>query len=392
MTVSYWQDASADQTIDCDVCVVGAGIVGLYLARLIAGQGRSVCVLEARHVAAGASGRNAGMVLTGTAYYYHDALRVYGREMAREIWELTRHNRDIARGLSDEFGTPWEQEGSLLLALDDTEAEDLERAADAMHDDGIPCTFTVKDPTNRGFTAALTQPEDAGIHPVRFAQALASSSGAVIYEQSEVFGLEQMPGGWYEVKSRRVTVRCGQVALCTNAYAPLLHPYFAEKVVPTRGQILCTEPLGVTMLTQMCYGDYGYEYFRQLADGRLLIGGWRHHFREAEVGYEDRTTPEVQGGLEGFVRRYFPEAARARITHRWSGTMGFSTDGLPLVGSLPDMPGVFFAAGFTGHGLGMGLATAERLAGHMLFGKELQWLDARRLDQETPEPAEAVEG
>ncbi len=380
MTVSYWQDSSAEQTVECDVCVVGAGIVGLYLARLIAGQGLSVCVLEARHVAAGASGRNAGMVLTGTAYYYHDALRIYGRELARQIWDLTRHNRDIARGLSEEFGTPWTQTGSLLLALDDTEAEDIERAADAMREDGIPAQYTHKDPTKRGFIAVIAQPEDAGIHPVKFAQALAASTGASIYEQSEVFAIEPMSGGGVEVRSWRALVRCGKVALCTNAYSPLLHPYFEGKVLPTRGQILCTEPLDKIFLTQMCYADYGYEYFRQLPDGRLMVGGWRHHFREVEVGYEDRTTSDVQSGLEGFLARYFPEAKGARITHRWSGTMGFSADGIPLVGSLPDMPDVYFAVGFTGHGLGFGLATAERLAAHMLFRQELEWLNARRLE------------
>lgn len=381
MTVSYWQDASAEQTIECDVCVVGAGLVGLYLARLVAGQGLRVCVLEARHVAAGASGRNAGMVLTGTAYYYHDALRVYGRELARKIWELTHHNRDIARGLSEEFGTPWEPVGSLLLALDDTEAEDLERAADAMYEDGIQAKYSHKDPTKRGFIASIVQAEDAGIHPVKFTQALGASSGAYILEQSEVFAIEPMVGGGVEVRSRRALVRCGKVALCTNAYSPLLHPYFEGKVMPTRGQILCTEPLGKTLLTQMCYADYGYEYFRQLPDGRLMLGGWRHHFRDVEVGYEDRTTPGVQGGLEKFMSQYFPEAKGARITHRWSGTMGFSADGIPLVGSLPDMPDVYFAVGFTGHGLGFGLATAERLATNMLFGHELEWLDARRLDK-----------
>jgi gamma-glutamylputrescine oxidase len=380
MTVSYWQDASAGQTVEYDVCVVGAGIVGLYLARLLAGQGRRVCVLEARHVAAGASGRNAGMVLTGTAYYYHDALQAYGHELALKIWELTRHNRDIVKGLSEEFGTPWEQSGSILLALDDTEAEDLERAADAMREDGIPARFTHKDPTKRGFHAAIAQPDDAGIHPVRFAQALAGSTGAALYEQSEVFAIDELPGGGLELKSRAVTVRCGSAVLCTNAYAPLLHPYFAGKVMPTRGQIFCTEPLGVSLLTQMCYADYGYEYFRQLPDGRLMMGGWRHHFRETEVGYEDRTTEEVQAGLHGFLARYFPEAAAARITHRWSGTMGFSIDGIPLAGSLPDMPNVYFAVGFTGHGLGFGLATAERLAAHMLLGQDLEWLDARRLE------------
>ncbi|HEX9988446.1 MAG TPA: FAD-dependent oxidoreductase [Chloroflexia bacterium] len=384
MTVSYWQDASHEQIIECDVCVVGAGIVGLYLARLIAGQGQRVCVLEARHIASGASGRNAGMVLTGTAYYYHDAIRVYGPDLARDLWLLSLHNRDIARGLSEEFGTLWEQSGSLLLALDDTEAEDIERAADAMLDDGIEAKFSHKDPLKRGFTAVVSQPGDAGIHPVNFAQALAASSGATIYEQSEVFDIAPMPGGGVELKSRRATVRCRAAALCTNAFAPLLHPYFDGKVMPTRGQILRTEPLGTRLFSQMCYADYGYEYFRQLPDGSLLMGGWRHHFREAEVGYEDRTTRDVQSGLEGFIARYFPEARGARITHRWSGTMGFSADGIPLVGCLPDMPQVYFAVGFTGHGLGFGLATAERLASHMLFGNPLDWLDARRLDDTPP--------
>ena len=381
MTVSYWQDASAEQTVECDVCVVGAGLVGLYLARLVAGQGRRVCVLEARHIAAGATGRNAGMVLTGTAQYYHDAIRLYGHDLAHHIWQLSLHNRNIAKGLSEEFGTPWDECGSLLLALNDTEAEDLERTAEAMHEDGIQVQFSQKDPMKRGFAASIFQPGDAGIHPVKFAQALAASSGATIYEQSEVFDIQPLEGGGLELKSRRLTVRCGMAALCTNAYAPLIHPYFADKVMPTRGQIFCTEPLGVKLLSHLCYGDYGYEYFRQLPDGRLLMGGWRHHFREVEVGYEDRTTPDVQGGLEAFLERYFPEVKGARITHRWSGTMGFSADGIPLVGRLPDMPDVYFAVGFTGHGLGFGLATAERLAAHMLLGHDLAWLDARRLEQ-----------
>jgi gamma-glutamylputrescine oxidase len=63
--------------------------------------------------------------------------------------------------------------------------------------------------------------------------------------------------------------------------------------------------------------------------------------------------------------------------------MGFSRDGIPVVGMLPDTPGVYFAVGFTGHGLGFGLATAEHLASHMLHGTDLKWLDSRRLDTQT---------
>ncbi len=379
MTVSYWQDASSEREVWCDFCVIGAGVVGVYLARLLKSRGHSVCVLEARHVAAGATGRNAGMVLTGSALHYHDAINRYGHDVALEAWRLSLHNREIVVGLSQEMGTLWQQTGALVLALDDTEAEDLQRAADAMLDDDIEVKFTHKDPLKRGFAAALHQPGDGGIHPVKFTQALAAYSGIDVWEQSEVFAVEPAGEG-LEVRSRRVRVRCAAVALCTNAYAPLLNDYFRGKVVPTRGQVLCTEPLDRALMPQMCYADYGYEYFRQLSDGRLLLGGWRHHFKEAEVGYEDRTTAGLQSGLEGFMARYFPETAGKRITHRWSGTMGFSLDGLPLVGALPDMPQVYFAVGFTGHGLGFGLATAERLAAHILFGEKLAWLDARRTD------------
>src|SRR6188472_4419491 len=120
MTVSYWQDSSAEHEVECDVCVVGAGIVGSYLARLLVGHGKKVCHLEAKHAAFGASGRNAGMVLTGTAQYYYDAIQLYGHDLAREVWNLSLHNREIAQSLSAELGTPWDPCGSILLALDDT--------------------------------------------------------------------------------------------------------------------------------------------------------------------------------------------------------------------------------------------------------------------------------
>ena len=384
MTVSYWQDKSAERVIECDACVVGAGIIGLYVARLLAGHGQRTVVLDTRHVAAGASGRNAGMVLTGAAHHYHEAIQMYGHDLALELWNLSLHNREIVKGLSEELGTPYDPCGSLLLALDDTEAEDLERTADAMIDDGIAVKFTHKDPLKRGFAAAIIQPGDAGIHPVKFAEALAANCGAQVWDQSEVLGWDALPDGRIEVRSRRVTVRCQMMALCTNAYAPLMHPYFEDKVKPTRGQAFVTEPVGHTVLTQLCYADYGYEYFRQLSDGRFFLGGWRHHFRDMEVGYEDRTTEQVQSGLRGFLARYFPDVVGARITHRWSGTMGFSADAIPLAGSLPGQPNVFFTVGFTGHGLGFGLATAERLVARMLYGHDLGFLDSRRLEVAIP--------
>jgi gamma-glutamylputrescine oxidase len=378
MTVSYWEDRSAEQTLTCDTCVVGAGIVGAYAARCLVAGGEDVVLVEARHVAAGATGRNAGMVLTGLAAYYHEAVARYGADVAREVWALTLENRALMFALAAEHGVYHEQRGSVVLALDAAEAAALEQTAEALAAAGLPGRFTRDDPTGRGFTAAIVSPGDGATHPARLAEALARTSGARLLEQSEVFALRPTDSGM-EVRSRLATIYCRRVALCVNAYAPLLHPYFATLVAPTRGQVLVTAPVATALLDQPGYADWGYEYFRQLPDGAFLLGGWRQHFRAAEVGYEDRVTPGVQGGLEGFLARYFPELRDTPITHRWSGVMGFSPDHIPLVGLLPDMPRVGFAVGFTGHGLGWGLKTAERLVALLLHGRAPGILDAARL-------------
>jgi gamma-glutamylputrescine oxidase len=82
--------------------------------------------------------------------------------------------------------------------------------------------------------------------------------------------------------------------------------------------------------------------------------------------------------LETYLRQRFPEVS-APIERRWAGIMGFSVDGLPLVGCLPDKPDVGFAVGFTGHGLSFGAAAAERAVDHLLNGASIGALDAARL-------------
>ena len=377
MTVSVWQDRSEAEQIKCDVLVIGAGIVGGYLASLLADAGMSVAVVDAREVAGGATGRNAGMLLTGLAEHYSRALETYGVERAREAWQLTVENRERSRALAERLDVPFQRCGSLLLAVSEAEAEELNRSAEMLQEHGFRAGYEPRDPLNRGFVAALDQPDDAVIDPVRLTEAILTESGAQIYEHSEVFSIESEAQGLL-VRSRRATFHPQFCVLAINGYAPLLEPYFVDRVTPTRGQILLTAP-APPIVDVACYADHGYEYFRQLADGRFLMGGFRQHYRADELGYSDETTEPVQAGLERFLAERFPEVVD-RITHRWSGVMGFSRDGLPLVGSLPRDPRIFFAVGFTGHGLGLGLVAAERLVALLQDGKDPGIFSARRLD------------
>ena len=81
--------------------------------------------------------------------------------------------------------------------------------------------------------------------------------------------------------------------------------------------------------------------------------------------------------LDLYLAKYFPDV-KAPVAHRWSGIMGFSCDGLPLVGTLPGMPRVGFAVGYTGHGLALAAASAERAVDKLLNGVSAGAVDVAR--------------
>lgn len=127
-----------------------------------------------------------------------------------------------------------------------------------------------------------------------------------------------------------------------------------------------------------CYANAYLDYFRQLPDGSLLIGGFRQLQSDTEKGYSDHTTEVIQKALHDFVKKHFPMAANLPVTHRWSGVMGFSQDGEPMIGSLPTDPQVFFCAGFTGHGLGLAFHSARCLVDMIHDRPTPDWLSAKR--------------
>lgn len=377
VSVSIWQDEGDGRPRDYEVAVIGAGIAGAYAAWRLGRAGQAVALLEARYVAAGASGRNAGMVLRGTAENYARGVERYGRAVARAAWELSAESQCLVRALADRFGLPVTSGGSLLLTTAAREAVDLRRSAMLLAEDGFVADYIDHDPLSRGFRAGLAQPEDFGLDPAALVRALVADSGADLIEGCPVWSLAA-DGAGVLVRGRRAVVRAGRAIVATNAEAPRLHRHFAGLVTPRRAQMLATAPLP-PLLGPLVYADEGYEYIRQRADGRVLLGGGRRRHGASEVGYDLAPTAPVQAELAAFLARHFPEAAAAPVERRWAGTMGFSPDGLPLVGRLPELPAVSYAVGFTGHGLSLGPAVVERLL-DWLAGRPLpDWLASERL-------------
>ncbi len=336
-----------DGDVSADVAMVGGGVVGVALAYALARSGASVALLKARHLAAAASGRNAGFLLAGVAENFVAAARRYGEPNAEGVWRFTQRSQELLREVVARHAIACDLEwnGSLQIAGDDEEWTEMLASAVALVRRGFRATV------DEGSRSVWFQ-DDGAVDPVKLVRGLAAAAeglGARIFESTEVSGVSRGA-----VRATRGSVTARAVVVCANAYAPHLVDL---RVRPVRGQMLATAPLDERILTRPVYAHRGFRYWRQTPDRRVVVGGWRDLAMDEEVGEEERLNERVQAALDAFLRE---AGIVTPVTHRWAGIMGFSHDGLPYIGRLTN--GVFVSAGFTGHGLGFSLAAGELVA------------------------------
>jgi glycine/D-amino acid oxidase-like deaminating enzyme len=150
------------------------------------------------------------------------------------------------------------------------------------------------------------------------------------------------------------------VVVATDGYPSGLLGELEGLIIPTRGQMLATEPLEERLFPLPHYGRHGFDYWHQNDEGRLLVGGFRDADMDSEFTASEETTERIQGALEGFVESLL--GRRPEITHRWAGVFGLVPDLMPVVGPVPGREGLWVAGGYSGHGNVLGLMCGELVA------------------------------
>jgi gamma-glutamylputrescine oxidase len=331
-----------------DVLIVGGGIAGTSLLWHLTQRRIDAVLIEGRHLAWGASGRNAGFLLAGVASSYAEAVQTYGRERAREVWEITSENHDRMIEATRGQDVGHRRLGTAILPANEDERALLIESAQLLQEDGFEARW---DGTR------LINPRDGEIDPSAMVAALArQAKDRAIREGVQVTALTRRTNGVL-VRAGEAECDAGVVILATNAYTPQLVP--DVKIQPTRAQMVATAPEANQVTDVPVYSNFGYRYWRQLPGGEVLLGGWRDTSLESEKTLDDEPTAEIQAHLD---RALVELHVSAEVTHRWAGTMGFTESGLPLAGPLEGMPNVYVCAGFTGHGMGFAFMTAKRVA------------------------------
>ena len=338
--------------------------------------GLRIAVVEAETAGYGASGRNGGFVSAGIA----GEARVYGRDHPQEA--IVRAERAMVDGIDwigevvsrEGIACGWVKGGAYRVATSAPQLERLRGGLDVRRARGLgeaDVYFVTPEEIEAevriaGVLGGTFTPHCARVDPAGLARGLADvceARGVTIFEQSAATRVE--PGRIVCVGG---ALRAPVVVRATEAFTTRL-PGERRAYLPLVSHMLATEPLAGETWAEIGWEGcapiadqrYQFAYMQRTPDGRIAVGGRGLGYRlGSAIRERDEAQPRIHSRIEETLRRLFPAAAAARITHRWGGFFAAPRDWCMSV-VFDGATGLARAGGYSGHGV-----VASSLAGRTL--------------------------
>ena len=370
------------ESLQADVCVVGAGFFGLYTALEMAKAGKRVVILEASRVGWGASGRNGGQMIIGFPCGMQRLKGVMGHERARNLFDQSLQAvRDI-RGIMSQHQIDCDLvEGHLEVAVLPRRVADLtgwiEECQTEWGYDKLQFVDKSTLPTylkSERYQAGIIDPEGCHIHPLKYVLGLGravEAAGVRIFEQTKVEGYDEKADGITVRVAGGMQVKCDQLVLAANAYIDQVDKRLAARTLPVGTFIGATEVLGESVARSLIPKNHAVydnqfilEYFRTTADHRLLFGG--------KCTYLGGTPLNLPQSMKANILRAFPQLKDVKMEYAWGGHIDITMRRMPDWGRRNDR--VFWAQGFCGHGV-VPTRVAATLVSEAMLGRpeRLDW-------------------
>jgi gamma-glutamylputrescine oxidase len=333
----------------------------------------SVVLLEAERIGFGASGRNGGLIGSGQRKDVIETEALFGLERSRLLWDFAEEAKAEVTGRAARHGIDCDLQKGQLVGIHTKRyagwARELSEALALRYD--YPDTQVLDAAATRALVATDAYLEGffdahaAAIHPLNFALGLGSAcdaAGVRVYENSRVTGYTRSDPATIHTADGQVTAAF--IVLACNGYLERLEPRVAGRIMPINNFVVTTEPLGESRARALISGRFGVHdtrfvvnYYRVTHDHRLLFGGGENYRR----GFPR----DVAGFVRPYLLKVFPQLADVAIDYSWGGTLSVTVNRLPHVGRLP--PNLFFAQGYSGHGISIatfaGKVIAEAVTG-----------------------------
>src|SRR6266436_5106464 len=360
--------------LDVDICVVGAGLAGLTVAREAARLGASVAVLEGRHVGWNASGHQLGTVMPGYGLPIGDLIARIGFEDTRELWALSRQGAEFVRANATEQSMPGIglSEGALEVSNVDVGdqlisrlqmlGEDFETEVEGWQVDRVRSELKTDHYFHGVYYPKAFQID--GRKYIHGLAALARRAGARIFEDTPVVSIDASG-----IRKRIVTptarLRASHIVLAGNIHlgAPLRR--LSDTLLPVWRYAGVSVPLGGRLSEVIGFRGSvsdtdGIDHFR-------IVDGDRLMWASPETTWSMRPQ-RFAGAISRRIRTIFPRLDRVEMAEVWSGAVGQTVHGMPQVGQL--RKGLWVASGFGRQGLNSSAMAGQLIARSILWGDE----------------------
>lgn len=356
-----------------DVLVIGGGLVGCATAWHLAQGGASVLIVEASDLNAGASGQNAGSLHFQIERRFLENGEALAEQAARTI-ALSRLAVEEWRGLETALGEDLEvvMDGGLMVAETPAEMTLLEAKARREAEWGLPTRLidaaqvqAMAPYLSPRILGASHMAEEGHANPRTLTRAFAAAAvraGAQLTTGCRVKAIVRSTAGFVietEQAGQARAVRCGAVLIAAGAWTAAIGA-LANVHLPVF-------PAGLTMNVTERVPDFlphlvqhvGRRLsMKQAHSGNVLIGGgWASRIAQAPGGGFDLSQPPallpeaLRANLAAAVDTV-PRVASLNLIRSWTGIVAITADQLPLVGEVPQVPGLFVAAGGSAFTLG----------------------------------------
>jgi glycine/D-amino acid oxidase-like deaminating enzyme len=363
---------------DTDVVVIGAGIYGCSTAYFLARAGVAVTVVDAADLGAGASGANAGNLHLQLSPFSHaDKSEAWITEFARTL-PFFLEALDLWKHLASELDGDIELRcpGGIMVAETEQQLDMLHDKVALERSQGLNVEMLAAAELSRRATylgqhvlGASHCPDEGMANALTAVIALADGArkaGAQFRFHTRVTRIAESGQGW-RVETDRGSLHCeraviaagsdsAEIAATAGVDLPLTH-----RII----QMIATEPCQ-RFVEHLVYHSEERLTLKQVANGNVLIGGGWESTRDAVFNRPAVLADSVRGSL-ALARRIVPRLAPASVIRTWAGPNIYTVDGRPIVGEVPQRPGLFTAVcntyGFT-LGPACGQLVASAIAGH----------------------------